>query len=110
MRKKLRLIHRNKKRSRCLTGLLRNDTGLFHQGDEVTASSAPPFIDILPDIDTGNLEVTGEIIMERGPYRLVKEAENDFQCMKRRPDGRYISHRSFENLLQAEFHFNNEHE
>lgn len=105
MRKKLRLIHRNKKRSRYWS-----DTGFSYPVDEAVTSSAPPVIDLLPDIDTDNPEITGEIIMERGPYRLVKEAEDDYHCMIRRPDGRYISHRSFENLLQAEFHFNNEHE
>lgn len=110
MRKKIRLIHRNKKRSRRWN---KNITPLPSSSlPETTApesTNVPPIIIEVPD-NNNNTEVTGEVIDEKGNYRLVKFDEEDYHCMERKQDGRYVSHRSFENLRQARFHFDNEHE
>lgn len=109
MQKKIRLIHRNRKRRRCVSYITTGDSGLVGNALETLPKTHIPETVILPDTDTANDAITGEIIAEQGRYRLVKFNEEDYQCMERRQDGRYISHRSFESLQQAEFHFNHEH-
>lgn len=109
MKKRIRLIHRNKKRSKCVTYITTVNTGVTNNTVETMPETDIPVNVISPDTDLQHNSITGEVIAERGRYRLVKFDEEDYQCMEKRQGDRYISHRSFESLQQAEFHFYNEH-
>ncbi|GEM_PF-3245798 len=108
LRKRIRLIHRYKKRSRKWNRKQWDNIPASAVDNSPIPTSEGPIIDA-PDT-TLNTEVHGEIIAEKENYRLVKFDEEDYHCMERKQDGRYISHRSFENLRQATFHFDNEHD
>lgn len=104
MKKTLRIIKtsllQNRLQFMATTEILADYVGAEGNAIEATVPLIPPEV----------TETAENIIAAKGNYKLIRVDDEDYHCMEKKTDARWESHRNFENLKQAMFHFYNDHE